>query len=102
MRTHGGRVPVPWLIGTGGIDDVHSPAVRHVRFHRHGGAIYDPGDAAGLPLDVFIVGARELRGVMREYPRSRGYPGNAAAVGIRLSAISIARWRSREEILRVA
>jgi alpha-glucosidase (family GH31 glycosyl hydrolase) len=74
LRTHGGRVPVPWLIGTGGwAMFVHQP-----------GGTFDltaePGRFAparaesALPLDIFIVTAREPARILAEYARLTGLP----------------------------
>ncbi|HEV7219481.1 MAG TPA: hypothetical protein VGN39_11455, partial [Terriglobales bacterium] len=58
LRTHGGRVPIPWLIGTAGWA---------IYFHQPFGTFdltgtegkFLPGQDNALPLDIFVVGARE-------------------------------------------
>jgi len=89
LRTHGGRVPIQWLIGTGGwAIFIHHPLGAFDLTGKEGrltprsvdtpassvaGAL--EGSAAGaLPLDVFIVGAREPAQVMAEYARLTGKP----------------------------
>lgn len=80
LRTHGGRVPVPWLIGTGGwAMFIHQPfgtfdfAARNLAVGAEGR--FEPSSpAAALPLDVFIVAAREPTQVMAEYARLTGHP----------------------------
>ena len=59
LRTHGGRVPIPWLIGTAGwAMFVHQP---FGTFDLTGaeGRFTPAGRVAALPLDLFIVTARE-------------------------------------------
>lgn len=89
LRTHGGRVPIQWLIGTSGWAmlihhplgsfDLTGPEGRltprgvDTPVSSEAGAL--AGSAAGaLPLDVFIVGAREPAQVMAEYARLTGKP----------------------------
>ncbi len=74
LRTHGGRVPVPWLIGTGGwAMFVHQPAGTF-------DMTADPGKfaaargSATLPLDIFVVTAREPARIMAAYARLTGLP----------------------------
>jgi alpha-glucosidase (family GH31 glycosyl hydrolase) len=89
LRTHGGRVPIQWLIGTGGwAMFVHHPLGAFDLTGKEGrltprgidrpassvaGAL--EGSAAGaLPIDVFIVAAHEPAQVMAEYMRLTGKP----------------------------
>jgi alpha-glucosidase/alpha-D-xyloside xylohydrolase len=72
LRTHGGRAPIQWLVGTAGwAMFIHHPqgtfdfAGPDARFDPH---------TPGLPLDLFIVGARNPADVMAEYARLTGYP----------------------------
>jgi len=93
LRTHGGRVPIQWLIGTGGwamfihhplgafdltgdegrltprgTDNLTSNVASNVA-----GAL--SGSASGaLPVDVFVVGSRNPSEVMGEYARLTGKP----------------------------
>jgi alpha-glucosidase/alpha-D-xyloside xylohydrolase len=74
LRTHGGRVPIPWLIGTAGwAVFVHAPVGSFDLKEADGR--FTPGDAANpLPLDVFVVGSREPAALMAEYARLTGLP----------------------------
>ncbi len=89
LRTHGGRVPIQWLIGTGGwAMFIHHPVGAFDLTGKEGrltprgvdrpassvaGAL--EGSAAGaLPVDVFIVAAREPAQIMAEYARLTGKP----------------------------
>src|SRR5262245_51005223 len=72
LRTHGGRVPIQWLIGTSGwAMYIHQP---YGTFDLTGeeGRMNPPNTSTALPLDIFIVGAREPAQVMAEYARLTG------------------------------
>jgi len=74
LRTHGGRVPIQWLIGTSGwAMYIHQP---YGTFDLTGeeGRMDPPDQAAALPLDIFIIGAPEPAQVMAEYVRLTGRP----------------------------
>jgi alpha-glucosidase (family GH31 glycosyl hydrolase) len=101
LRTHGGRVPIPWLIGTSGwAMFVHQPAGR---FDLSGaeGRFAPAGPASALPIDLFIVTDREPARVMAAYARLTGHPEMPPlwALGYQQSHRTLA---SREEILSVA
>ena len=71
LATHGGRVPIPWLIGTAGwamfihqpfgTFDFSGPQSRFV-----------PGPEARWPLDIFFVVSRDPATIMAEYSRLTG------------------------------
>jgi alpha-glucosidase (family GH31 glycosyl hydrolase) len=72
LATHGGRVPIQWIIGTDGWA---------IFIHRPMGAFDLTGAEGkflpaleGLPLDVFVVNAREPAAIMKEYTRITGLP----------------------------
>ncbi|HEX8764572.1 MAG TPA: TIM-barrel domain-containing protein [Candidatus Acidoferrum sp.] len=74
LRTHGGRVPIPWLIGTAGWA---------LYFHQPFGAFdfigtegkFMPQDSpSALPLDIFIVISQQPKILMAEYARLTGHP----------------------------
>ena len=73
LGTHGGRVPIPWLIGTGGwAMFIHQP---FGTFDFTGSeSKFQPTDAnSSLPLDIFFVAAREPATIMAEYARLTGH-----------------------------
>jgi alpha-glucosidase/alpha-D-xyloside xylohydrolase len=72
LRTHGGRAPVQWLIGTDGWGMfIHHP---QGAFDFTGAeARFTPQDQS-LPLDVFIVGSADPAVLMAEYARITGLP----------------------------
>ena len=101
LATHGGRVPVPWLIGTSGWA---------IFFHQPFGTFdftgpqskflpKDPNSA--LPLDLFFVAAREPAMIMAEYARLTGHAELPPlwSLGYQQSHRTLA---SREEILEEA
>ncbi len=71
LRTHGGRVPIQWLVGADGWGMyVHQPMGS---FDLNGGVgRFVPSNDA-LPLDVFIVGSDDPKAIIGEYSRITGY-----------------------------
>jgi alpha-glucosidase/alpha-D-xyloside xylohydrolase len=71
LRTHGGRVPIQWLIGTDGWA---------LFIHQPFGAFDLRGEratmtaASPLPLDCFLVVSKDPATIMREYARITGLP----------------------------
>jgi alpha-glucosidase (family GH31 glycosyl hydrolase) len=101
LRTHGGRVPVPWLIGTAGwAMFVHQP---YGNFDLTGaeGRFAPAGPSSALPLDLFIVTAREPAQIMAEWARLTGHAEMPPlwALGYQQSHRTLA---SREEVLSIA
>ena len=96
LRTHGGRVPVQWLIDTErGAIFVHQP---YGVFDLTGtDGRFDPG-ARPIPLDFFVVSSREPDVIMKEYARLTGFPALPPlwSLGYQQSHRTLA---SREEIL---
>jgi alpha-glucosidase/alpha-D-xyloside xylohydrolase len=101
LRTHGGRVPIPWIIGTGGWA---------LFFHQPNGAFdfsgsesrFQPASsAAALPWDLFVVVSRDPATIMGEYARVTGFPELPPlwSFGYQQSHRTLA---SREEILQEA
>jgi alpha-glucosidase/alpha-D-xyloside xylohydrolase len=71
LRTHGGRVPIQWLVSTDGWGMyVHRPLGA---FDLTGpeGVLTPAGEA--LPLDVFITVSADPAAIMREYARITGF-----------------------------
>jgi alpha-glucosidase/alpha-D-xyloside xylohydrolase len=99
LRTHGGRVPILWIIGTGGwAMFIHQP---FGTFDFTGSAgRFEPAspDAA---LDLFVIGASDPASIMAEYARLTGYPEMPPlwSLGYQQSHRTLG---SREEILAEA
>jgi alpha-glucosidase/alpha-D-xyloside xylohydrolase len=100
LHTHGGRVPVQWLIGTAGWAlFIHQPlgtfdfTGAEGRFQRAG--------PKPLPLDVFVVGARDPAQVMAEYALLTGHPEMPPlwSLGYQQSHRTLA---GRDEVVKVA
>jgi len=71
LATHGGRVPVQWLIGTSGwAMFVHQPLGR---FDFTGAEARFTPSGEALPLDLFVVASRDPAEIMREYARITGF-----------------------------
>ena len=71
LRTHGGRVPIQWLVGTSGWGlFVHQPLGQFDLSGPEGRLT--AGDP--LPLDLFLVASRDPAEMMREYARITGMP----------------------------
>ncbi len=73
LETHGGRVPIPWLIGTSGwAMFLHYP---YGAFDLTGseGKFLPANPDSALPLDLFLVFASEPATIMAEYARVTGH-----------------------------
>jgi alpha-glucosidase len=74
LQTHGGRVPVPWLIGTSGwAMFFHQP---YGTFDlRDGKGIFRPSDLqAALPIDLFVTGTTDPKKIMADCANITGHP----------------------------
>ena len=101
LRTHGGRVPIQWLIGTSGwAMFVHQPLAT---FDLTGsqGKLTANDPKSSLPIDIFVVTAKEPAQAMAEYARITGHPEMPPlwSLGYQQSHRTIA---SRDEILSIA
>jgi alpha-glucosidase/alpha-D-xyloside xylohydrolase len=101
LRTHGGRVPVQWLIGTSGwAMFIHQPLGS---FDLTGpeGRFTPFSPAVSFPLDLFVVDARDPAKAMAEYARLTGHPELPPlwSLGYQQSHRTLA---DREEILAIA
>ena len=73
LHTHGGRVPIPWLISTGGwAMFVHQP-VGTFDFTGPVAKFLPASADATLPLDIFFIAASEPATIMSEYARLTGH-----------------------------
>ena len=101
LATHGGRVPIPWIIGTEGWA---------IFFHQPYGTFDFTGNEAkfqpvipcgALPLDLFFVASPDPAVIMGEYGRITGYPEMPPlwSFGYQQSHRTLA---SREEVLSEA
>lgn len=73
LRTHGGRVPIPWLIGTDGWGlYVHQPEGTFDLTGENGLFVPKPGQQ--LPLDIFLVSSSDPATIIGEFSRLTGLP----------------------------
>src|SRR5262249_6528636 len=71
LRTHGGRVPIQWLIGTDGWGlFIHQP-VGAFDLTGPEGKLTPSADA--LPLDVFVTVSSDPKDILREYATITGF-----------------------------
>jgi alpha-glucosidase/alpha-D-xyloside xylohydrolase len=101
LRTHGGRVPIPWLIGTAGwAMFIHHPSGT-LDLTGPEGRFTPIRPDSPLPIDLFVVASRDPEQVMAEYARLTGHPEMPPlwALGYQQSHRTLA---SREEVLSIA
>ncbi|HEV2222765.1 MAG TPA: TIM-barrel domain-containing protein [Candidatus Acidoferrales bacterium] len=101
LATHGGRVPIPWLIGTAGwAMFIHQPFGTFDLAGAESKFQPESPDAA-LPLDIFFVASRKPATIMAEYARLTGHAEMPPlwSLGYQQSHRTLA---SREEILTEA
>jgi alpha-glucosidase (family GH31 glycosyl hydrolase) len=101
LKTHGGRVPIPWIIGTSGwAMFFHQPART---FDLTGAqSKFEPASGTGrLPLDVFLIASPDPAKIMSEYARLTGFAEMPPlwSFGYQQSHRTLA---SREEVLEEA
>ncbi|HKW31437.1 MAG TPA: TIM-barrel domain-containing protein [Candidatus Acidoferrum sp.] len=74
LGTHGGRVPIPWLIGTAGWAIYFHQPFGTFDFTGTEGKFLPKDSASALPFDIFIVVTPEPRILMAEYAKLTGHP----------------------------
>jgi alpha-glucosidase (family GH31 glycosyl hydrolase) len=101
LRTHGGRVPVPWLIGTAGWAMFFHQPFGTFDFTSAESSFHPASPDAALPLDIFVVVSRDPRTIMSEYAGLTGHPEMPPlwSLGYQQSHRTLA---GREEILEEA
>ncbi len=72
LRTHGGRVPIPWIIGTAGWAMFFHQPFGTFDFTGPEGKFQPASPGSALPLDVFIVASRDPATLLAEYARLTG------------------------------
>ncbi len=74
LRTHGGRVPIPWIIGSAGwAMYIHQP-FGTFDFTGPESKFQPANTNETFPLDIFIIASREPTTIMAEYARLTGRP----------------------------
>ncbi len=98
LRTHGGRVPIPWIIGTSGwAMFIHQP-FGSFDFTGPESKFFPKSAQTALPLDIFFVSSPDPATIMSEYARLTGHPELPPlwSLGYQQSHRTLA---SREEVL---
>jgi alpha-glucosidase (family GH31 glycosyl hydrolase) len=101
LQTHGGRVPIPWLIGTSGWAMFFNQPFGAFDFTGSQSKFVPARSETALPLDIFVVVARDPAAIMAEYARLTGHAEMPPlwSLGYQQSHRTLA---SREEILAEA
>lgn len=74
LRTHGAKVPIPFIVGTSGwAMYVHEP-VASFDLTGERGILKPINSHPSLPLDIFVVGAKDPAAIMAEYAKITGRP----------------------------
>jgi len=74
LATHGGRVPIPWLISTSGWAIYFHQPFGTFDFAAPSSKFQPPGPPSTVPLDLFFVASSEPATIMAEYARLTGHP----------------------------
>jgi alpha-glucosidase/alpha-D-xyloside xylohydrolase len=101
LRTHGGRVPIPWIVGTSGWALFFHQPFGTFDFTGAQSKFEPANDGSSLPLDLFLVASPVPATIMSEYARLTGYPEIPPlwCFGYQQSHRTLA---SREEVLEEA
>lgn len=101
LATHGGRVPVPWIVGTGGWAIFFHQPFGTFDFTGPQSRFQPVSPLAALPLDIFFVASKDPATIMAEYARLTGHPELPPlwSFGYQQSHRTLA---SREEVLAEA
>lgn len=74
LETHGGRVPIPWLVGTSGWAMYFHQPYGTFDFTGTEGRFLPGSPEAALPLDLLFVASNDPGIIMAEYARITGHP----------------------------
>jgi alpha-glucosidase (family GH31 glycosyl hydrolase) len=101
LGTHGGRLPIPWLIGTSGWALFFHQPFGTFDFTGAQSKFLPASPQAALPLDIFIVASHNPATIMAEYARLTGHAEKPPlwSFGYQQSHRTLA---SREEVLAEA
>jgi alpha-glucosidase (family GH31 glycosyl hydrolase) len=101
LHTHGGRVPIPWIIGTSGWAMFFHQPFGTFDFTGAESKFQPSSRDATLPLDMFFVSSQDPSAIMAEYARLTGHAELPPlwSLGYQQSHRTLA---SREEILSEA
>jgi alpha-glucosidase (family GH31 glycosyl hydrolase) len=101
LPTHGGRVPIPWIIGASGWALFFHQPFGTFDLTGSDGKFHVADAAKALPLELFLVASSDPASIMGEYARLTGHPELPPlwSLGYQQSHRTLA---SREEVLAEA
>jgi alpha-glucosidase (family GH31 glycosyl hydrolase) len=101
LATHGGRVPIPWVIGTSGWAIFFHAPFGTFDFTAEQGKFAPASRDSALPLDLFLIASSDPATIMAEYARLTGLPELPPlwSLGYQQSHRTLA---SREEVISEA
>jgi len=73
LKTHGGRVPIPWIVGTSGWGMFFHQPFGTLDFSGAQSKFVPDTDHGSLPLDLFFVASSDPATIMSEYARLTGH-----------------------------
>ncbi len=71
---YGGRVPIPWMLGTEGWAIFFNQPRGEISLNGNEGRLLPASDQSGLPIDLFVVSANQPTDLMQEYASLTGFP----------------------------
>jgi len=74
LATHGGRVPIPWVVGTVGWAIFFHQPFGTFDFSGSQSKFIPASRGAALPLDLFLIASTDPATIMAEYARLTGHP----------------------------
>jgi alpha-glucosidase (family GH31 glycosyl hydrolase) len=101
LPTHGGRVPIPWIVSTSGWAMFFNQPFGTFDFTGQQSKFLPSNPEAPLPLDIFVTVARDPATIMAEYARLTGHAEMPPlwSLGYQQSHRTLA---GREEVLQEA
>jgi alpha-glucosidase/alpha-D-xyloside xylohydrolase len=73
LRTHGGRVPIPWIIGTSGWAMFFHQPFGTFEFIGTESRFLPLNKQSALPLDIFFIASRDPSRIIAEHARLTGF-----------------------------
>ena len=101
LATHGGRVPIPWIVSTSGWAMFFNQPFGTFDFTGQQSKLLPSNPDTALPLDIFVTVARDPATIMAEYARLTGHAEMPPlwSLGYQQSHRTLA---SRDEVLQEA
>jgi alpha-glucosidase (family GH31 glycosyl hydrolase) len=74
LATHGGRVPIPWIMSTSGWAIYFHQPLGTFDFTGAKSKFLPPSHDAALPIDLFLIASPDPATILGEYARLTGFP----------------------------